>query len=388
MNLLTFSAPRAPHIELAAASAIQPLDPARGHASGPAPYRVLLVGGDAVVGRGVLTHDLALSGALARGIGRLVGHGVDVDTVADPQLDLDAAEAAVWSTPLQHHDVLVLVLEPVRPAKDIGPMRRRIRGLLVDAASRMPATSTLTVAIAPALHTTSLTAAEAEAFVAIVRESADRVARVIELPVPAPAPAPARLYTVWGDAIAAATAEGLHEPALWTDDQDPTDEEPRSRAVQRLGEYEGEWEETFRRFVSMASAAYGTRSAALSVLDRESAHYAVCHAYTPQSAPREDTLCDRTISTYGGLIVGDARIDPRFAALPSVTGGDVTFYAGYRINDPDGFPVAVLCVFDPEPREVRGQDIALLRDLALAAERRLHALLRERPSASRGVATA
>jgi hypothetical protein len=59
-----------------------------------------------------------------------------------------------------------------------------------------------------------------------------------------------------------------------------------------------------------------------------------------------------------------------------VRSGAVRFYAGHRIDSPEGQPVAVLCVFDGEPRSVRGQDIALLRDFACIAERRIreHAL--------------
>jgi hypothetical protein len=388
VNLLAFAAPRAPHVDLGPTAGIEPMDPALGHASGPAPYRLLLVGGDAVAGRGVLTHDLALSGSLARSIGRLVGHGVDVETVVQPHLDLEAAEAVVAAARLHHYDALILVLEPERSPRDADETQARLRALLIDAASRLPASSVLTVAVAPPMRSGHLSARDFSVCTELIRRSANPVARVIELPVPSPTPGPAELYTVWGDVIASITAGGLHEPAVWEDDRDAVDEDTRSHAVERFAGLEGDWEPLFRRFVAMACAAYGTRSGSISVLDRESSHYVVCHGYTSQSAPRGDTLCNRTLTTYGGLIVGDARIDPRFADLPSVTGGDVTFYAGYRINDPEGMPVAVLCIFDPEPRSVLGQDIALLRDFALAAERRLHALMRERSSERRGVATA
>src|SRR5689334_7643334 len=56
---------------------VLPVDPPRSHASGPAPYRILAVGGRLLAGHGVTTHDLALTGAVARGFARLTGHGAD-----------------------------------------------------------------------------------------------------------------------------------------------------------------------------------------------------------------------------------------------------------------------------------------------------------------------
>jgi hypothetical protein len=50
----------------------------------------------------------------------------------------------------------------------------------------------------------------------------------------------------------------------------------------------------------------------------------------------------------------------------------VRFYAGYRIESADGAPLGSLCVFDPTPRgDVGEQDLVALRDLAIAAQRRL-----------------
>ena len=86
---------------------------------------------------------------------------------------------------------------------------------------------------------------------------------------------------------------------------------------------------------------------------------------------REQTICDLALHTYGGVIVGDARADDRFRQFPLVVDGAVRFYAGYRVESPDGQPIGVLCVFDSDPRPVLLQDLALLRDFAASAERRL-----------------
>ncbi|MBX3100295.1 MAG: hypothetical protein KF761_12030 [Salinibacterium sp.] len=56
-----------------------PRDAPEGHALGPDPQRVFLIGGGISVGWGVMTHHLALAGALARALTALTGRGTDVD---------------------------------------------------------------------------------------------------------------------------------------------------------------------------------------------------------------------------------------------------------------------------------------------------------------------
>jgi hypothetical protein len=163
----------------------------------------------------------------------------------------------------------------------------------------------------------------------------------------------------------------LREPNLWREPLDPIDETARQASVERLGVRDDEWETEFARIVALARAAYGTRFAALSVIDGDRTSYTVRRGFTARELPREQTICDTALRAHGGLVVGDARDDPRFQDCKSVRDGAVGFYAGYRVESPEGQPVAVLCVFDPEARSVPESDVLLLRDLALAAQRRL-----------------
>ena len=55
----------------------RPLDDPRAHASGVDSDRILLFGGGAAVGWGVLSHNLALPGSLARALSDLTGRGAD-----------------------------------------------------------------------------------------------------------------------------------------------------------------------------------------------------------------------------------------------------------------------------------------------------------------------
>ena len=54
--------------------------------AGQTPFRVLVLGTGPVVGFGVLTHELALSGYLARRIAEATGTGIDMDVVTEAAL--------------------------------------------------------------------------------------------------------------------------------------------------------------------------------------------------------------------------------------------------------------------------------------------------------------
>jgi PAS domain S-box-containing protein len=64
------------------------------------------------------------------------------------------------------------------------------------------------------------------------------------------------------------------------------------------------------------------------------------------------------------LVVPDARLDQRLAALPAVTSGEVTAYLGSPLISASGRVVGVLAVYDPRPRTWRDDDAALLEHLA------------------------
>jgi len=67
--------------------------------------------------------------------------------------------------------------------------------------------------------------------------------------------------------------------------------------------------------------------------------------------PREASFCQFTIQRPGEpLIVPDAMADPRFAALPTVTGVPaVRFYAGVSVLDRNGYALGALCIADHTP---------------------------------------
>lgn len=61
----------------------------------------------------------------------------------------------------------------------------------------------------------------------------------------------------------------------------------------------------------------------------------------------------------------DALLDPRTVANPLVAGEmGLRFYAGAPLMTHDGHNLGFLCVIDLQPREVTGEQLAVLTDLA------------------------
>lgn len=80
---------------------------------------------------------------------------------------------------------------------------------------------------------------------------------------------------------------------------------------------------------------------------------------------RDEAFCGHTIAGDEMLVVPDATVDPRFAALELVVGPlHVRFYAGVPLRTSDGQAVGTLCVLDRRPRELTAAQRLALRVLA------------------------
>ncbi len=328
-----------------------------------------------LAGRGVLTHDLALSGALARGLARLVGHGFDVESVITERATVGAAAGAMEGRDLSKIDAVVLMLDQTEEMSDLPRMVERVGRLVDEFWQRLTPASSITLVVPPPAVSLR-SAAVMSALTAAVRAETSALTRVVPLAERLEAQGPAERYATWGETIAATVAESLVGPLVWSDAVDRFDEVERQAAVDRLGTRDEEWETALRRVVTFAAKAYGTRCASIAIVDGDQTKYVLRRGFDIETVDRSRTICDVALRTYGGVIVGDAREHDRFAELPMVLSGELRFYAGYRIEAADGQPIGVLCVFDDEPRPVLTQDLGLLRDFALAAEHRIWGLTR------------
>lgn len=86
----------------------------------------------------------------------------------------------------------------------------------------------------------------------------------------------------------------------------------------------------------------------------------------PSICARQDSMCAAVLHEPEPVIVPDARLDPRFADNPFVTGviGDVRFYSAHHLVTPEGVAIGTLCVFDDQPRVLDQRRREALRMLA------------------------
>ena len=81
--------------------------------------------------------------------------------------------------------------------------------------------------------------------------------------------------------------------------------------------------------------------------------------------PREIAFCAHALLQHDVLVVPDARLDPRFATNPLVTGEPyVRFYLGAPLVTPNGLVMGTLCAIDREPRTPRPEQISAIQRLS------------------------
>ena len=118
----------------------------------------------------------------------------------------------------------------------------------------------------------------------------------------------------------------------------------------------------------VALAAYVCRvpHAAVNLIDADRQHRIAAYGIEPAVCAREDSMCAVTINEAGPVTVRDARLDPRFAANPWVTGalGRVRFYAASLLRGAEGHVLGTLCVFDDAPHDLDAAQRAGLDSLA------------------------
>ena len=88
----------------------RPTDAPHAHSPGTDSDRILIFGSGPAVGWGVLSHDLALPGSLARALSARSRRGVDVDVVFSPQTTAHSAAPEISGLLLRRYDAIVVTL--------------------------------------------------------------------------------------------------------------------------------------------------------------------------------------------------------------------------------------------------------------------------------------
>jgi len=360
------------------------------HTGGTNPARVLLIGGGASVGFGVLSHELALAGHLARQLTSLTGRAVDLDIVTEREMTAASAMPRLHSKPTSRYDGIVLSLGLIE-ALTFVPVKEWVTGLnaLLDHAREhgaghhqvvivgIPPLSALMRYPLPILFLAGRHARrinEASSTVAAGRDD------VTFLPFDATNEGEAdpfrssATYGAWAELLSEAiapllgpTAAGSGAPAV-----ESVDEVARQASLDALNILDTAPEERFDRITATARDLLGTTSAAITFIDRERHWFKSRVGVDKEQMPRFSALCDITVQRREHFAIEDATSDPRFAQNPMVVSEPfLRFYAGYPIEAPGGVRVGTLSVFDPQPRSFSDADAALLRGLALMVQNEL-----------------
>ncbi|MEM7363889.1 MAG: sensor domain-containing diguanylate cyclase [Pseudomonadota bacterium] len=150
----------------------------------------------------------------------------------------------------------------------------------------------------------------------------------------------------------------------------PANEVERLALIRSLGLLDTPPEERFDRFTRFAQRLFDVPIAFVSVISDEDQWYKSIQGANIERSPRELTICSHTMLVEDDvLVIEDATNDVRFRDNPIVAGPPyMRFYAGVRLNSPDGLCIGTLCILDTKPRSLLGEDVEILTDLARMVE--------------------
>lgn len=352
------------------------------HASGGHPVRVLLMGCGPAVGLGVLSHDLALPGGIARALSHEIGRGVDVDVIADLEITARGAYPLLDDTVLTRYDVVIVMLGVFDAMRLAPPGRWRsdmsaLLTLLEYEGKPNLRTFVMTVPPMPRLRMlpTRLANRHARRLNAELPLACAGHPRTSLLPFPAsPAARDSRYrgpatYRAWARDIVAPIAAELAGPDDTASPVDWAGEEERMRALERLEILDTPADRRFTRVTYVAQRVFGAAVAAITFVDGDRQWVKAQSGIELSETPRNVSFTDHTIRGDDTFVVPDALLDDRFAGNPLVTGEPrMRFYAGYPLVSPEGQRVGALCIYDTRPREFSEEESVTLRNLALLVQ--------------------
>jgi len=363
----------------------RPLSHEMVRSSGPSPFRLLLIGGGAAVGYGVLSHDLALAGHLARGVTEVTGYGIDMDVMAEVDLRCRDLSALTADVDLERYDMVLVslgaqdVVDFLPPATFSEAVENLLDGIRAGVGRAVPVGVIAVPKVSNVLHLDPLLARavdhRAEEFNGLLAALCASRPDFTVLPFAQDGDAvpcserDSTTYHRWAEPMIAPIARSLD--TVYDRARPSLREEARQSALDRLALLDTPPEETFDNVTRTARRIFRTLGAAISLIDGDRQWFKSTDGMVVPDLPRRDSLCAFTIQTNHGFFVEDATLDPRLADSYFVVAAGLRSYAGVPIRDPSGYMVGTLCVFDDKPRQFTDSEIATLRSLAHLIEKQL-----------------
>lgn len=365
-----------------------PTDAPHAHSSGTDPDRFLLFGSGPAVGYGVLSHDLALPGQLARQVSASTGRGVDLDVFADTQMTMETAVDAITGIDLSRYDAVVLTIG-ANNALLLSSLRSwcdSLRLMLETVTAGLPARARVYVIAVPPISVINIDPSViglfAERHAGLLNLEARRLcaqfAAVTFVPFSPIAKADftryrsASTYHHWASLIGAPLMKDFaHSRREDAAASPPADESLRLEALAASHIMDSGTEARFDRIALLANQLLGTEIASITFIDGDRQWVkAAVGTEIPAVFPRAGSFGAVAISEPAPFVVHDATVDKRFADNFMVTGPPFArFYAGYPIESAFGERIGMVAVVDSQPRSWSQAETRLLRDIALLVQR-------------------
>ncbi len=145
----------------------------------------------------------------------------------------------------------------------------------------------------------------------------------------------------------------------------PADEEARLLELKRLSVLDTKAELVYDEITQRAAKLCSTRTALISLVDRDRQWFKSRFGLQARETPREFAFCAHAILKDAPFIVEDACADARFMTNPLVTEKPkIRFYAGAQLVTLSGFALGTLCVIDDKPRQLTKLQVEHLQFLA------------------------
>jgi hypothetical protein len=350
------------------------------------PDRVLLIGNGPTHGWGTVTHELALTGQLARALTRRTTRPTDIRYVGDEMMSIAAVQAWLGDTSLAPYDLVLVVLsmnDAIRltHADDYrADMIRLLDRLSVETkpSARIIIAGIQDVDSLPEYRGVAARIGQrrADLLNAITRELVSRYDGFVYLQHAAPPAEPGRpygspaMYAEWSDTFAEVCAPALDEARAL----DPY------RFQHELSEHDWQWKagerimakvgghEVLNRLAQEAKSHFRADAAWISLMDGDRQFFVANTAPQGRGAPAELSVCQWTVQGDEPLIIENTFRDERTKDSPLNDQGQLRFYAGAPLKNEQGENIGTLCVLNVLPKSKESFDADDLREWAARAQ--------------------
>lgn len=364
---------------------------------GRAPFRVLLFGGGALTGWGLLDHERGLAGHIADRLSQKSGHGVDLDVIIEVDPTRPASLAGLRGLRVARYDAIVVILGERAAVEHMArgawaqEFEAFVRVLHAEAAKSAPLvvfdSAKPMISVSSSGMKMRRSMAGATKLAEVARNICDG-GRVTFGELHAPSSVlgwgrqfAAANYRAWTDEIVSELLPRLEGAARVTGPETAAavrdreqDERYRQRAVESMRLSQNDRDGLLDGIARQAKALYRASGAAVNLVDADRVWQRASSQSTLGEIPRTMSFCDITVRSDRVTIINDTTLDPRFGGVaPSMNGAPIGFYAGEPIHSVDGYRLGSICIVDAVPRQMRPEQFADLHALAGRIEKELWA---------------